>query len=153
MGDVMTYIRADKERIEQILANSFLLEEESEKLGLRADKSWRSLYILFEGPEYEYSEPKTWLGKGILGATFVEADPKKDYFDLPLGILSPEEVRFVVPLFQEVSDEDLVRMIDTFPEEEFLYRGHKYLLSYFNEIKAYYEEASRHRQGMIVWLH
>lgn len=122
---------------------------------LDIDKAWHGIHFLLTASEWEGEPPWSWV---ILGGTAIGPDVGYG----PARYLSPDQVNEVAQALASLSRNELAERFDPvamdnagiYPEiwERDGPDGLEYLLSYYDEVVKYYQEAAGRKQAMLLYL-
>ena len=165
MGMTATFVQVSPDLLERILADPSLMlkiyEEETESEEFEGetfamvdiDKSWQGIHFLLTGDPEGGALP---LANAILGGA--PLDNSEEYEET--RFLSPEEVTEVTEALTDVTAEHLERRYDPELMDQLdIYPGYwmrdreeslEYLISYYNDLKQFYESAAREGKAMII---
>jgi hypothetical protein len=122
---------------------------------LDIDKAWHGIHFLLTGSEWEGESPWSWV---ILGGTPVGPDIGYG----PARYLSPDQVREVAQALANLPRQELANRYDPVAMEATdIYpqiwvrdgpEGLVYLLSYYDEVVKYYQDAAARKLAVLLYL-
>jgi hypothetical protein len=121
------------------------------------DKSWHAMHFILTGSAEEAVLPEGYLLEG--GTELQEPDP--DELDVPVRLLSPDDVKAFHAAVQPIDETELRRRFDPdamadadiysfdveHPEDEF-----EILLGYFAELQTFLADAVKQQRAVVITL-
>lgn len=159
---ILTLLRVDDETLNNFFEDSSLLEERlynddahNDKDILDLDKSWDGIVFLLTG-ESSLSDSENELARIFFSGNIIDGDQDLGYG--PAHFHTSEEVSKIYNLISVILSETLKANYDAQKMEELeVYPSVwgesdeevDYLIGYFNQLKAFYEEASNQNMAII----
>ncbi|EFM08448.1 protein of unknown function DUF1877 [Paenibacillus curdlanolyticus YK9] len=147
---------------QKVDAFSILFEESDVNRTLYLDKSWHAIHFLLNGEAWEGEEPLVYavFGGAAIGGepNFEEGDEVEE--DSPARYLTVEQVKQVSAALQQIPEEELARRfiparmaeLDIYPSTWEDEGELAYVMDYYRELAAYYQEAADNGQAMLLHI-
>jgi hypothetical protein len=149
----MTQLQSLINRIDEL--DGVIVHEEFETEALDIDKAWHAIHFMLNGSSFEGDEP---LVHTILGGTPIGADEGYG----PARYLTNAQVKAVAKELSKQGRDELANRFDPakLSEEDIYPSGtdwngdedKDYVLSYYQEVAAYYIDAANKDHGMILYI-
>jgi hypothetical protein len=167
MGMIQSYLRIDKEMLNNFIADSSLLEDivfkqnntDNENF-LDLDKAWEGVFFLITGQSLaEAIEEEAPLLGILMGPT--EIDPDQDMGYGPATYTTAEQTRDIYNAIKGLTKEELTANYDpSRMAEEGIYpdiweddeNALEYLLDYFDDLKNFYRKAVVEEEAVVTFL-
>ncbi|WP_127533392.1 YfbM family protein [Paenibacillus kobensis] len=131
-----------------------------EDQSLYLDKSWHAIHYLLNGAAWEGEVP---LIHTVLGGTPIgEPDEEEENEDYnPTRYLTAEQVKQIHDALSVISEEELLRRynpehmteLDIYPSIDWDEDGEReYVMDYYRELVAYYQEAAKNNEAMLLYM-
>ncbi|GMK39978.1 hypothetical protein PCCS19_30330 [Paenibacillus sp. CCS19] len=145
----------------EVEVEDVLYNDADEDNSLYLDKSWHAIHYLLNGAAWEGEEP---LVHTVLGGTAIgEADEEEmesgEYN--PIRYLTPEWVKQISDALQAITEAELhsrynpehMKEMDIYPSIDWQDEGElEYVMDYYRELLAYYQEAAANQEAMLLYI-